>query len=282
MNKKVKNIIFSFIAILVIIISLFPLFWMFISGFKAKTEIIATPFKFFPDTWDLSNYLGLLTGKTNSIFFPRGANFLTSMGLTLLISLVAVVLSILINSLAAYAFARLDFPFKKTAWLYYLITMFIPSISILISATQVTKFLGLTNTLPALILPGVVYVWSIFFYRQFFLNIPRSLEEAALIDGCNRLQIFFKIYVPMSGTPFVIMGISVFQGFWNAFIWPTIVMKNPQFMQVNQLIAYFRSSQGIEWHMLMASSALASIPLIVLLIIFQKKIMEGIRISGMK
>jgi multiple sugar transport system permease protein len=281
-KKQIINIIFSIIAIIVIIIALFPLLWLVISGFKGKTEIIATPFRFFPKVWKMDNYMELITGKTKSILFPRGANFLLSMGMTLLVSIIAVILSLLINSAAAYVFARLEFRFKKSLWRYYLLTMFIPSISILISSVRVVNYLNLMNNFMVLIIPGVVYVWSIFFYRQFFLNMPRSLEEAALIDGANKLSIYFKIFLPMSKTPFIIMGISVFQGFWNSFIWPTITIRNPKLMQVNQLIAYFRSSQEIEWNMLVASSALSAIPLIVILIIFQKQIMEGIKISGLK
>ncbi|GHT79855.1 sn-glycerol-3-phosphate transport system permease protein UgpE [Spirochaetia bacterium] len=281
-KKQTAAFVFAVLAVLLIFIGIFPLLWMYIAGFKPKTEIVATPFRFFPHVWTFDNYGQLLGGRPDSYLFPRGANFLRSIGVTFLVSGTAVLLSLFINSMAAYAFARLRFPFKRILWPYYLVTMFVPSISILIPCSQVVTAIGLGNNVLALILPGVVYVWSVFFYRQFYLNVPRSLEEAALIDGCGRLKIFFRIFMPMSMTPYVIMGISVFQGFWNSFIWPTIVMRDPLFMQVNQLIAYFRSAQEIQWNMLMASSAIASLPLIILLVIFQKNIMQGIKISGLK
>jgi multiple sugar transport system permease protein len=102
------------------------------------------------------------------------------------------------------------------------------------------------------------------------------------VDGCSKFQVWLRIFLPMSKTPFVIMGISVFQGFWNSFIWPMIIIRDPNLMQVNQLIAYFRSSMGIEWNYFISSSFLAAVPLIIILIVFQKQIMEGIRIQGIK
>lgn len=280
--KKAKTISVYICALVLSFACAFPFLWMVISGFKTKADILVTPFRFFPKVWTFDNYRKLFVNQVDTYLFPRGASFLRSLFVTFAISLTAMFASLLINSMAAFAFARLNFPGKKAVWSYYAITMFVPNIAIMIPCFQVVNKLGMTNSLSALIIPGLVYVWSIFFYRQFYLGMPKSLDDAARIDGCSSLRIYFDIYLPMSKTPFVIMGISVFQGFWNSYIWPTMVMQNTKFYQVNQLVAFFRSSQEIAWDMLLASSALATIPMIVILFVFQKYLLQGIKISGLK
>lgn len=280
-----KHAVYTVLVVLAVILSfigIFPFLWMAISGFKPKTEVLATPFRFFPKVWTFDNYKMLFINKPDTYLFPKGASFLGSLGVTFAVSISALALSLIINSMAAYAFARLKFPGKRIAWAYYAVTMFVPNIAVLIPCFKVVSVLHLNNTVFALVLPGLVYVWSIFFYRQFYLGMPQSLEDAARIDGCGRLGIYFKIFIPMSATPFVVMGISVFQGYWNSYIWPTMTIQTPALYQVNQLIAFFRSSQEIAWNMLLASSTIAAIPMIVLLFVLQKYIMQGIKISGVK
>ena len=282
MNKKVQSVLIYVIALIVVFVCVFPFLWMVISGFKTKADILTTPFQFFPKVWTYDNFRQLFVNQVDTYLFPKDASFIRSLFVTFGISLTAMCLSLIINSMAAFAFARLNFPGKKAIWAYYAATMFVPYIAILISCFQVVNMLGMTNRISALILPGVVYVWSIFFYRQFYLGMPQSIDDAAKIDGCSSLRMYYSIYLPMSSTPFVIMGISVFQGFWNSYIWPTMVMQNPKYYQVNQLIAFFRSSQEISWNMLLASSTIAAIPMIILLIVFQKYLLDGIKISGLK
>ena len=270
-----------FAGAVLIFIGLFPFLWVVLSSFKPLTEIQSIRFAFFPKKWTAENYAALFAGANR--YFPQGTSFLRSVGMTLAVSGISLVLSLLFNSMAAYAFARLEFPGKKLMWTVYAMNMFIPNIAILIPCYYVVSKMGLIDTLPALILPGVTYIWSIFFYRQYYLGIPRSVEEAALIDGCSRLGIYFRIFIPMSVTPFIIMGLSVFQGFWNAYLWPSMILiDSTELFQVNQLLAYFRNTQGTHWDLLLAGTVIACIPLIVILVIMQKYIMQGIKISGIK
>ncbi len=279
--RTVGKTLMWLVGILLLVCSVFPFLWVVISSFKPLAEIQSITFHFFPKEWTAENYVNLLAG--NSVYFPRGVSFLRSLGMTFLVSVTALVLSLIVNSLAAYAFARLEFPGKKLLWAMYAVNMFIPSIATLIPCYYVVSKLNMLNNIFVLILPGVTYVWSIFFYRQYYLGIPRSLEEAALIDGCSRFGIYLKIFVPMSVTPFIIMGLSVFQGFWNSYIWPSMTVHgNANLYQVNQLIAYFRNSQGTAWDMLLASTVITCIPLIVILMLMQKYIMQGIKITGIK
>jgi multiple sugar transport system permease protein len=121
-----------------------------------------------------------------------------------------------------------------------------------------------------------------FFLRQFYLNMPVAVEEAALIDGASRWQIFLRIFLPQSQGPFVVVGIASFLAYWNAYVWPVLVITNPDLTQIMQYIGNFRSDRGNEWGMLMAGSTLAALPTIVLVLVFQRYIVNGVRISGMK
>ena len=279
--QKIGTAVLWLMGAILLVGSIFPFLWVILSSFKPVSEIQSIHFRFFPEVWTAENYANLFAG--NSVYIPRGVSFVRSLGVTFAVAVVALVLSLIVNSLAAYAFARLNFPGKKVLWAMYAVNMFVPNIAVQIPCYYVATQLGLIDNFLVLVLPGVVYVWSIFYYRQYYLGIPRSLEEAALIDGCSRFGIYVRLFLPLSVTPFIIMGLSVFQGFWNAYIWPSMtVYGNVNLYQVNQIIAYFRNTQGTAWDMLLAATVITCIPLIVILLIMQKYIMQGIKITGIK
>lgn len=261
--------------VLVVLISvsiLFPLAWMAIAGFKSKTEVLRSPFQFFPEVWRIENYVAIIQDPT----FSR-AMLITFGG-----ALAFTALSLVINSMAAYAFARLDFPFKRFWWVYCVLPMFIPSMAILLTSFVVVSKLGMLDTLWVLIIPGVASAAQMFFMRQFYLGMPIALEEAALIDGCSRWQIFLRVFVPQSFAIFVVVGIGSYLGYWNAYVWPILTITSPELTQIMQFLGQFRSLRGNEWGLLMAGSTLAALPTIVLLLIFQRFIVSGVRISGIK
>lgn len=262
----------SILAIIIIFVTLFPLFWMFLSGFKPSRDIMKVPFQFFPSEWQIEHYLSLLSNY----------NFLRSMLVTFLGCIVFTCLVLTINSMAAYGFSRLDFGKKNLFWAYALLPMFIPGIAILVPSFIVVARLNLLNTYGALILPGIASAGTLFFLRQYYLGIPLSIEEAARIDGASRIKIYLKIFLPMSVQPFVIMGIGAFLGYWNAYIWPVMVISDEAKYQVMQFMAFFKTSRGSNWSVIMAGSTLTSIPTLILFIIFQRYIIQGIKISGLK
>jgi multiple sugar transport system permease protein len=245
---------------------------MFIAGFKAKTEVLSTPFKFFPSQWLTENYTSILSDPL----------FLKSMGVTFGGAIVFAALSLLVNSMAAYVFARLEFRFKRLMWVYVMVTMFIPGMAILLTSFIVVTKMHMLDTMAVLILPGVASAGHMFFVRQFYLNIPIALEEAALIDGASRVKIFTHIFLPMSFPVFVIVGIGSYLGYWNSFVWPTMTITNPELFQIMQYLYTFRSERSTEMGLLMAGSTLAALPTITLFLIFQKYIISGIKISGLK
>lgn len=259
---------------LIVLAALFPLAWMAISGFKARNEVVSSPFQFFPDVWQPQNYVEILQDPA----------FVRSMAVTFGGALLFAALSLTVNSMAAYVFARLEFSFKRLLWVLVLLTMFIPGMAILLTSYIVVTRMGMLNTLAVLVIPGATAAVHIFFIRQFYLGIPTSIEEAALIDGAGRWRIFTDVFLPMSKPVFVVVGITSFLAFWNAYVWPimTITEPNSPLTQIQQYLATFRSERRVEYGMLLAGSTLAALPVITLFLIFQRYIISGIRISGIK
>ncbi|RAP74094.1 carbohydrate ABC transporter permease [Paenibacillus montanisoli] len=252
--------------------ALFPIVWMAIAGFKSKAEVLVTPFRFFPKEWITSNYAMILKDPV----------FSRSMLITFVGAVIFMFLSIIIASLSAFAFARLEFPFKNTLFVYAIITMFIPGTALLIPIFIVVTKMHLLNTMAGLIIPGIASAGHMFFVRQFYLNIPSQLEEAALIDGSTRFGTYRHIFLPLSYPPFVIIGISSFLGYWNSYIWPVLIITEPKLFQVTQFIGNFRSERSSEEALLMAGGTLTVIPVILVFLFFQKHLVQGIKLSGIK
>ncbi|MDN6555186.1 carbohydrate ABC transporter permease [Acidipropionibacterium acidipropionici] len=260
------------VGLIFIFLALFPLAWMIIAGFKAKTEVLETPFQFFPEVWHWENYVRILSDSA----------FLRTLGWTLSGAVLFTALSLTVNSMAAYAFARLEFPFKKTLWVTVITTMFIPGMTILLTSFIVVTKLHMLDTLAVLVIPGAASAASIFFIRQFYLNIPRSLEEAAELDGCGAGRIFMRLFLPLSKAPFVVMGITAFLSYWNSYVWPIMVMATPEKFVLQQYLATFRSERTSELGILMAGSAMAAAPVIIMFLVFQKQIIGNIKMAGLK
>lgn len=276
------RVLSSVIGLAAALVALFPLFWMSLSGLKSAGDVLSVPFKFFPPAYHPENYVNLLRGTVDATIFPQGASFVRSIFLTFSISAVSVALSLFVNSMAGFAFARLRFPLKRLLWILYLVPWFVPSISLLISQFRVVTDMKMLNTLQVLVLPGIAYSYSVFFYRQFYLGIPQSLEEAAKIDGASNARIYTSIFLPMSATPFVMMGMTVFLGYWSSFLWPILTVSNPKLFQINQLVSYFRSSYNKQMHYIMAAASITALPTILLFLIFQGRIVRGFKLSGIK
>ncbi|WP_353112898.1 carbohydrate ABC transporter permease [Microbacterium sp.] len=271
-NGWIALVFKAIVGLIFIVAALFPLAWMVIAGFKSKTEVVQTPFQFFPEVWRWENYAQIIADPT----------FALTMGWTFLGAVLFTVLSLTVNSLAAYAFARLDFRFKRTLWVAVITTMFIPGMTILLTSFIVVTRLSMLDTLAVLIIPGAASAGSVFFIRQFYLNIPASLEEAAMLDGCGRFGIFWRMFLPLSKPPFVVMGITAFLAYWNSYVWPIMTITSPDKFVVQQYLATFRSERSTELGLLMAGSVLAAAPVVILFLIFQRQIIGNIKMAGLK
>ncbi len=280
-HNRAKKVFFSVakcvLAFLVIGIILFPIVWMLPAAFKDRIELFAIPNHFLPSNWSLENFEKVFSLNLN------GYNFLSSLGATLLVAVVATALSLFINMMAGYVFARMEFPLKNFLWWYMLITMFIPGITILLTSIRVVNILQMVDTIWVLIIPGLVSAYNIFYFRQFFLSIPKSMEDAAMLDGLSHFGIFWHIFRPMSTTPMIVIGISVFMGYWNSFMWPTLtVSDNASIAQITQIIRMLGDAYASDYGVVVAASIVSiAIPL-TLYLIFQKKILESIATTGLK
>ena len=276
-KKKVSRVLLTILAVLVAILIIFPIIWIIPAAFKGRSELFSVPNTFFPKKWTWSNMEKVFAADLN------GSSFVKSMGVTLLVAVLSTVCSLFVNMLCAYALARIEFRFKKILWPLLLFPMFIPGITIQLTSIRVVNALKLVDTIFVLFVPGMANAFQIFFFRQFYLNIPKNIEEAAEIDGASKLAIFFKIYLPLSVTPMVINGVGIFMGAWNSFIWPALtVSENKNLTQIMQVIRTLNVSYSGDYGVVIAATLISLIVPIGLFAIFQKRIDEGIALTGGK
>lgn len=276
-KKQISRIVLTALAIFVAALIIFPIVWIIPAAFKGKSELFSVPNSFLPKKFTWSNFEKVFTADLN------GTTFIKSMFVTLLVAVLSTVCSLFVNMLCAYAMARIDFPFKKFLWPLLLFPMFIPGITIMLTSIRVVNALKMVDTIFVLFVPGMANAYQIFFFRQFYLNIPKNIEEAAEIDGYSKLGIFFKIYLPLSVTPMVINGVGIFMGAWNSFVWPALtVSENKELTQIMQIIRTLNVSYSGDYGVVIAATLVSLIVPIGLFAIFQKRIVEGIALTGGK
>ncbi len=276
MKQSKKSIILSYsILAFATIIVLLPFFWMLVSSFKSQRELFAYPPKFFPSIWKWENYKQVLSAGRISFF----EMFLNSMKVTIPV----VVLNITFSSLAAYAFARINFPYRKLIFIMFISSMMIPAAVVMIPRFMLFTNLKLVDTYWPLILPSAFgTAFSIFLLRQFFMTIPKDLEEAAVIDGCGKFRIWATIIVPLSKPIIATLSVFLFQGTYNDFMGPLIYLNTDTKFTVQLGLASFRNSFATRYDLIMAGSMLALIPILIIYIVCQKYIVKGIVMSGLK
>jgi len=190
------------------------------------------------------------------------------------------------SAMAAYVFARLYFPARNLIFIVYLAVMMIPTQVTVIPLFIIIRRLGLVDTYGALILPFLAYPFGAFLLRQFFLTIPRELEDAALVDGCPRLWILVRIIMPLSRAAMVTLGMLAFMFTWNAFFWPLLVTNSSEHFTIQVGLAMLRtqlvSAGDADWSLLMAATVISIVPVLVFYLFAQKQIIRGITMTGLK
>ncbi len=264
------------LAMLLLSIAL-PVLWGLSLAFRSNEEIVRvgglSPGTFVPAAFILDNFARLF----------QAVDLVRVIALTLFICACVTGLSLLLNSFAAYAFARMEFPGKRLLFGIVIATMILPIEILIVPLYRVVKDLGLMNRLGSLILPFGATGFGIFFMRQFFAGVPRELDEAAVIDGCGRAGIFFRILLPLARTPLVTLGLIVFLQQWDSFLVPVtfISKKEDMLLQVaiNNLYAHIYFS---DTALLFAAMVVGALPVIVLFISLQRYYIAGISSSGIK
>ncbi len=272
-KTKLQTLCVQIILISIGTTMLIPFAWMLATSVKPKDEVYVFPPEWIPSHFVFSNY----REAWNAAPFPR---FLFNSGLVATITTLS---QLVTCSLAAYAFARINFWGRDTIFLLFLGTMMIPGQVTLIPTYLIMKWLGWIDTYYALIVPGLTSVSNTFLLRQFFLSFPTELEDAAKIDGCSQLGILSKIVIPNSKPALVVVGVFTFLGSWNSFVWPLIVTNRTEMKTIQIGLTWFRDQfYTIDWTQLMAGSTIAALPIIILFLIFQRHLVSGIVLSGLK
>lgn len=253
-------------------IMVLPFLWMVSSSLKDSSQVFQLPPQWIPNppVWD--NF------KTAWEAIPLGQYYWNSIVVCGLTTIGQLITSIL----AAYVFARLDFPGKDVIFLVILGTMMIPEQVKMIPTFIVLRQFNWIDTFAGLIVPALVHPFGIFMLRQFFLGIPHELEDAARMDGCSRLTILYRIILPLSKAPISALAVFVFMFQWNAFLWPLIVLNSRENYTLQIGLAMLRGDVGTDWALQMAATSLATIPVVLLFLVAQKQFIRGITMTGLK
>jgi multiple sugar transport system permease protein len=270
LQQLMLYLVLTFIALLVIL----PLLWMLSTSLKPKSEWFLPQIHWIPITATWDNYTKIL----NNPALPIGRWFLNS----LLVSSAATILILIIDSLAAYAYARMEFRGKRTLFAILLATLFLPGMMFLVPNFLTISSLGLLNNYAGVILPGLAGVFGVFFMRQFFESLPRELEEAAFIDGATRVQTFLLIALPLAKPALATLGIITFLASWNDFLWPLLILKESELLTLPPGLRMLQGAYTSEYGQMMAGAVITSIPVLILYVLLQRYIVESVQTTGLK
>ncbi len=254
------------------IIMVFPFIWMLLTSFKTISESMAIPPTFFPKDWLVDNYQKVLTMLP---FFKLYLN-------TALLILFRVVCAVAFSSMAAYAFAKIDFKGKNILFMIVVMQLMLPSQIFIIPQYQMLAKMGLTNTIFALVFPGLVSAFGTFFLRQAYMGIPDEVIEAAKLDGCSQWQIFIKVMAPLTKSAMAALAVFTAVFAYGDLMWPLICNTDINMMTLSSGLATLRGQFSTNFPVLMAGSVFAMLPMVALYLVFQKQFIEGIALTGGK
>ncbi len=271
-------IISIFKLLMIIVIALFtfaPFLWMLIASLHPSHGSPPTPSHLMPKVWHWDNYRTVLT--MDSVPFIRF--FLNS----LLVTFFVVICQLLLCSLAGYGFARLSFPGRDWLFVLFLASMMIPGQVTVIPLFLLVRSFGWLNTYWALIVPGISSAFGIFLMRQFFMTLPKDLDDAARIDGCNDFAIYWRVSMPLARPALATLGIFAFISTWTDFFWPLLATTTTNMRTLEVGLSLFKDSFGnTNWPLQMAASVLVLLPVIIIFLLAQRYLIQGIALTGLK
>lgn len=276
MGKKKKEFLVKLVSIIVLtigaLIVLIPFIWMFSTSFKTLSDVFQYPPKFFGKEFYWRNYVNVF----------ETIDFIGMFKNTAIVTAAVVVGQLITSTMAGFAFTYLNFKGRDTIFNIFLFAVMVPFYVMLIPTFSLMNDLKLTNTLWSLILPNVVSPFGIFMMRQSYLSIPRSLGEAASMDGCSPWRIFTTIYLPLSKPTMTTLTIFTFMSTWNDFIRPLIFLTSNKKMTLTLGLYNLVGSYATDWGLLMAAVIMSLIPVLILYLCLQDFFVEGIAMSGLK
>jgi multiple sugar transport system permease protein len=253
------------------VVMLLPFVWMLSTSLKHPPEIFTYPPVWIPSQIAWDNYSSTIAAM------PFGRFYLNS----LIVTTGVTTLQILVSSLAAFAFARLRFRGREVLFLLYLATLMIPFQVTMIPNFILIRTLGWFDTYQALILPTAFSAFSTFLLRQYFMGIPRDLDEAARMDGASSLRIWWQVIMPLSGPALAALAIFVSLNSWNDFLWPLIVTNSIEMRTLPVGLSTFQGQFKTDWNLLMAGSVIAMLPVLIVYIVGQRWFIKGITMTGL-
>jgi multiple sugar transport system permease protein len=271
-----KLIAYLFLMLLALFVSI-PALWIVGQSFMLESQILKWPIRFIPNPPTLANYQNLFVSRPDRPELPIARwvfnSFLVSTSVTVLVLLVA--------SLAAYAFARMTFPGRDLLFMAFGASLLIPGQVTFIPTFLIVRAFGWIDTYHALIWPPVAGFFAVFFLRQFFMTIPREMEEAAVIDGCSRLGVYRHVILPLSTSALVTLAIFTFLGIWNEFTWPLIVLNSNEMRTLPVGLTIFNGEYWSEQGVIMAGAAFTSAPVMLVYVLLQRRIAQAVLLAGL-
>ncbi len=273
------------VLILGSIIMLVPFAWMVSTSLKVDTEIFGG-IQWIPTEIDWQNYVDAFEQTNMARLFAN----------TILVTVIAVSSQVVLGSMAGYAFARLKFPGKNIIFFTLLATMMVPFEVLIIPIFLFIRGFplaggndilgqggtGLINSLGGVVFPNLISVFGVFLFRQFYLRFPKEIEEAAIVDGCSRIGVYWRILIPNSRPVMGTMALFSFLWSWNDFLWPLVVVKVDELKTLQLGLSLFQQESRTEWAELMAASVMAVVPVIILYLVLQRFLVKGAVTSGLK
>jgi len=271
-SRQVNSVRMVWILVTLVLaaMTIFPLLYMLAIAFKGPTEVFKS--NLIPDKPTLDNFIYVLT----EVPFWR---YLLN---TFFVSAVVTVIALFFHTMAGYALARLRFPGREAIFLAMFSTFLVSLPVIIVPLFILVRSMGMLNSYAGLIVPSIFNAFGIFLLRQYYLSLPRELEEAAVIDGAGYWRIYLSVILPLSRPIIAALAILFFLANWNAFLWPLTVAADPNLWVVQVAIANFKSQYAASWNYTMAASTIVALPMLILFLIFQRQIMESIKTSGLK
>ena len=267
-------------ALLVLaVLWLSPIAWVVVTSLKPSEDIIRLPPEWIPWPATLAHYHEVLLGSSRTARIGRA--FVNS----LVVATGSVLVVLATSAMAAYPLARMRFPGRDTVFVVLVGSLMIPNAVLLVPQYVLTQRLGWLSTYQGLIVPeaAMLFAFGVFLLRQFFLTMPRELEDAALIDGAGPWQVFSRIVLPLSQPVLAALAIFSFRSAWNDFLWPLIAVNKPEMFPLPVALALLRSAYSSEsYGPIMAGAALSALPLLVVFVVANRRIVEGVRLSGLK
>jgi multiple sugar transport system permease protein len=271
-SRRRGKIITHILLILGAITMIFPFVWMILTSFKTQGEAIMIPPILFPSDWSFRNYTEVMrTLPFDALYYN-----------TLMMIMIRVLCATVFASMAGFAFAKLEFPFKRFFFFIVLTQLMLPAQVFIIPQYMMLSSINKLNTVFALVFPGLVSAFGTFFLRQFYMCLPNDLMEAATLDGCNVFQSFLRVMMPLTKT--AMMALAVFTALfaYSDMMWPLIVNMSTDKMTLAAGISSLQGQHSTNYPVMMAGSALAIIPMLVLYLFVQKQFIEGIALTGTK